>query len=43
MEIWAEHDTRLYTINYVAEEPTYQVYLPLVDKMIKSFQIKNAN
>jgi photosystem II reaction center protein PsbP len=43
MEIWTESDTRLYTINYVAEEPKYQVYLPLADKMIKSFQTKNSN
>jgi hypothetical protein len=39
MEIWLIKDSRLYTINYVGEETKYMIYLPIVERMINSFEI----
>lgn len=39
MQIWALKDDKSYTITYVAEESDYFNQLPLVQRMIDSFQI----
>ena len=38
-EIWTIKDNKVYIINYVANEKVYDTTLPVVQKMIESFQI----
>lgn len=38
-EIWTVKDNKVYIINYVANEKVYDTTLPLVQKMIESFEI----
>ena len=40
MEIWTIKDSRLYTINYIAEENRYSTYLPVVKKMLNTFTVQ---
>ena len=39
IEIWTIQDSKVYIINYVANEKVYDTTLPLVQKMIESFEI----
>jgi eukaryotic-like serine/threonine-protein kinase len=39
MEIWLIKDSRLYTINYLAEEKKYLTYLPIAERMINTFRV----
>ena len=39
MEIWTIKDDKVYIIDYVANENVYAVTLPVVQKMIESFEI----
>lgn len=39
IEIWTIQDSKVYIINYVANEAIYDMTLPLVHKMIGSFKI----
>jgi hypothetical protein len=39
IETWTIQDGKVYIINYVANEATYDTTLPLVQKMIESFKI----
>jgi serine/threonine-protein kinase len=39
MEIWLIKDSRIYTINYLAPEIQYANYLPMIERMINSFEI----
>ena len=39
IEIWTIQDSKVYIINYVANEAIYDITLPLVHKMIESFKI----
>jgi hypothetical protein len=37
-EIWTVKDNKVYIIDYVANEHVYDTNLPVVQKMIKSFE-----
>jgi serine/threonine-protein kinase len=39
MEIWLVKDSKVYTINYLAPEIQYANYLPMIERMINSFEI----
>jgi hypothetical protein len=39
IEIWTIQNSKVYIINYVANEAIYDRTLPLVQKMIESFKI----
>lgn len=39
MEIWTIKDNKVYIINYVANEQIFDITLPVVQKMIESFEI----
>ena len=39
MEIWTVKDDKVYIIDYVANESVYDTTLPVVKKMIQSFEI----
>ena len=39
MEIWTIKDDKVYIIDYVANEQVYGIALPVVQKMIESFEI----
>ena len=39
IEIWTVKDTKVYIIDYVAYEQVYDITLPVVQKMIESFEI----
>jgi hypothetical protein len=38
-EIWTIKDDKVYIIDYVANEPVYDITVPVVQKMIESFEI----
>ena len=40
-EIWTVKDSKVYIIDYVANEKVYDITLPVVRKMIESFKITN--
>jgi hypothetical protein len=39
LEVGRIFDNRVYYIQYFADPPIYQKYLPVVERMIESFQI----
>ena len=39
IEIWTVKDTKVYIIDYVAYEQVYDITVPVVQKMIESFEI----
>jgi hypothetical protein len=39
MEIWTIKDNKICLIEFVAQDKLYSSYLPIVNEMIKSFQI----
>jgi hypothetical protein len=38
-EIWTVKDDKVYIIDYVANEQVYDITLPVVQRMIESFEI----
>ena len=42
MQVWAIKDNKAYVLTYIAEAPKYSTYLPVVQKMIDSFEIINS-
>ena len=42
MQVWTINDNKAYVITYIAEAPKYSTYLPVVQKMIDSFEIINS-
>ena len=42
MQVWAIKDNKTYTLTYIAELPKYSTYLPIVQKMIDSFEFINS-
>jgi cytoskeletal protein RodZ len=42
MQVWAIKDNKAYTLTYVAEAAKYSTYLPVVQKMIDSFELINS-
>ncbi len=42
MQVWAIKDNKAYILTYVAEAPKYSTYLPVVQKMIDSFEFINS-
>jgi serine/threonine-protein kinase len=42
MQVWAIKDNKTYILTYIAEAPKYSTYLPVVQKMIDSFEFINS-
>ncbi len=41
-EIWTIKDDKIYIIEFVAQDKYYELYLPVVNEIINSFQITNS-
>jgi hypothetical protein len=39
MQVWTVQDNKVYILYYIADEPKYSAYLPIIQKMIDSFVI----
>jgi hypothetical protein len=42
MQVWARKDNKAYILTFTAELPKYSTYLPVVQKMIDSFEFMNS-
>ena len=42
MQVWAIKDNKAYILTFTAELPKYSTYLPVVQKMIDSFEFMNS-
>jgi len=40
MEVWTMKNNKAYSVTYVAEAGKYEQFLPIVDKVIKSLEVK---
>jgi hypothetical protein len=43
IKIWTIANNKIYTITYLAEKERFEYYLPIVQNIINSFEIKNDN